>query len=826
MGRRAVAGWLLAIGVGVVLLWWSAQRRGGSVARESGRIERSAAPPSTPSPESAKRPRGEASPIDGGVFSILVESSGRSIANAIVSTARLNQDSLLTEPSWLPGQSDTTGADGRVVIPAIDGVWVLSAKADGFAESVVDVVKPVGERFTTVRISLSRPVDLDGLAIDASDRPVVPAAIRAIPLGERNARRISSPLGVHEVTVDTHGRFHFSDLDSGWWRLEGEAEGLGRADGIIVAIPVDRPVTLRFRTSGFLEGTVVAADGGVAANAQVIISGANGATRLEAGTSGSFATELQPGSYRVRANLGPLVGAARAVALISAKVTTSTRVVLNGRGGTLRGTVSGEGSTKVAGASIVISPHRQDGASAQTTTGDVGDWEVTSLPQATWDVSAAAPGFASHVQQGVFLGNEQIVVVDFQLEALAVVAGSVTDSAGRPVEAELTLSTHGAHRSVQSAKADGRGHYEFRNVEPGRVVVTASRTRLEQGPTQSVIVGAGRTTTVDFTLADSVEIEVEIDRNKCRKHEDFTLEYGELIAFAQAKQRALKAGENRLTVRLSPGQWQFVARAEHCVSEPEQVELTFGAPLRSLKLVPNPMDPPLRVKVLEADGHPSAGAKVTVTAADERVWSGEADADGETEWWLDQPATRAFAANQGRSAQRAVVPGAKELTLTLSAAARIKLHLVGTVGTTKVELEQVNTQVLDVFSTSASELECDEVPEGDLRLTGSSADGKLIGQTRVQTRSGQTATGTLLLGPAGTVRGVATLAPGTVPGAWVTLRGPALSRDTTVAADGSFGFDTIVPGAYELQVRCSTCGAPFVRAVNVAPATTMSLSLP
>lgn len=832
MGRRRWLGFLVLVAACAFL--------GRSLLASRGTVE-----PPTPAPQpnvasrpavlstgtltvgSSPLPAQGPTPADG-VFIVLVTTDGAPVPDVQLSASAQQPTSSAWRPSWDPPLLQRTDTRGRAEFAAGAATWVLTAVKQGFATATLDLVKPAGERVTTVELRLEHGNDLRGLALDPKDLAIVPALVRATPLGDLSARRRSAPMGVAETTVDAKGAFHFAALASGWWRLEGEAEGSGRAGPMLIRLPTDEVVKLLFRRSGFLEGVVVQADGGVAPHALVVVSGADGNESLEASATGSFSVERMPGSYRLSAQYAGLVGTADQVAQVHAGDTTATRIVVTGKGGTLAGTVRRDDGVPVEGALVLASPHNEDGLCGQATTGADGTFSISGYPRGTYDLEAEAKGLLKATESGFFVGEGTTQQAELVLARLGTVKGLVETPTGAPVSARVTLHSMRRTFADREAVADSAGRFLFEDVPPGAAFVTAARTPGELSRGTDVKVKSGSTTEVKVTLFDSIALEVTLDRSRCTPATDVTLIAMEPNMSQKRVKRMVPVGTARVTLQLGPGPWQVAAwdtDAKHCTLRGDvKVTLEAGQVATPVRLTLGPSDDTFEVTVLEADGHPAPFANVTARERRGGLWATAAGADGVAQLGFPSDAVMTVTASkQGRSAQLTGVRRALgHVTLTLLPAARIHLQLTGVSGMTRIEANLEGDVFTDELRATGSEVWLEEMPVGRVTLKAMSADETSAGRVRVVTTSGQTTEASLRLEPVGRVSGKVT-----VPGAiLVLLISKTEGLQVVVRPDGTFASDPIPAGEYTARVECPTCGSLVPQPFTLAPGAQLELSLP
>ncbi len=765
------------------------------------------------------------------LLDVLVTADGAPVPDVQLTASRQQPMSSAWRPIWEPPLSQRTDSRGHAQFAAGPGTWLLSTAKVGFAAAVLDVVKPAGERVTWVEAKLERGNELRGLALDAKGSAIAPAIVRATPLGDRSTRRRSAPMGVVEATVDAKGAFFFSVLATGWWRLEGEAEGAGRADPMVISLPIAEGVKLRFRRSGFLQGVVVQPDGGPAPQALVVIGGVDGNESLEASATGTFSVERMPGSYRLAAQHADLVGTAEQVALVHAGDTTTTRIVLAGHGGTLAGTVKRDDGVPVEGALVIASPHNEEGLCGQATTAADGTFSIRGYPRGTYDLEAEAKGLMKATESGFFVAEGTTQHADLVLRRLGIVKGTVETSTGAPVVARVKLHSMRNSFSNREALSDSAGRFAFEDVPPGNAFITAARTPEENSRGTDVNVRSGATSEVKVILLDPVTLEVELDRSRCTPASEVTVVAMEVNVSQKRVQRLAPASTPLVRIQLSPGAWQLMGwdtNMKSCTltGGMKPVTLKAGEKSSSVRLVFGPAEAMFEITVLESDGQPAPFASITASDG-KSMWSSSADAEGQAQVGFEADSVMTLnATKQGRSAQMTGVRRSLgHATLTLRPAARIHLRLEGATGMTRIEAMLENDYFADELRSTGGEVWIEEIPAGSITLSALSADELLAGRVRVVTTSGRTAEASIRLQSVGHVSGKVQLRAGG-QGAWVRLTSGPGGDQTPVASDGTFEFPPIAAGDYTVKVECQSCSALMPKPVSVAPGARIELQFP
>ena len=200
------------------------------------------APPSLtiarpPGERAASEPRRETPPLEvaagtaSGWLEVQVAAEGAPLAGAAVRAyLRLPFEPVSGGPSWrLAGQA-ATGADGRALLPASTGSWLLVVRAAGWAPAQVAVVRPSGEETTRADARLERAATLSGRTVDRAGQAVAQATLRLVREAEGFDETIAAAgrgAGASPPATPA-GAFAIGGLAPGPWRVTAEAAGHAR----------------------------------------------------------------------------------------------------------------------------------------------------------------------------------------------------------------------------------------------------------------------------------------------------------------------------------------------------------------------------------------------------------------------------------------------------------------------------------------------------------------------------------------------------------------------------------------------------------------------
>ncbi len=741
---------------------------------------------------------------------ISVNEVGAPVSGARVVASLKVASSSSRSPTWIDRADQRTDARGQIFLQARAGLWFVLVRKEGFADAFQDVLVEAQDEVTSVTVALERGFGLSGVALDPDGHSLAPAQIKAIPLGEQLTKRRSAPEGERNVAVEMNGTFTLIGLSRGWWRVEGESEGFGRSQARVISVPTTELLELVFRPSGFIEGFVVTKGGTPAPHATVSVVGENDTTSIDTSETGAFSVERPPGAYRLSAHLGDLVGSTTALTFVRARATATARITLEGKGATLRGQVLRDDGASVAGATIIVRPTLQEGLVAEDRTDEDGRWELAGLAPGTFDVEASFAGLSPAVETGFNLVDGAIVDTRLTLARLGSVEGMVVTADGKPVAAQVVLRGKYDPFPQRQLVAGTDGHFSFSNVPSGDVLVRASLGVEDSGATAAASVRAGTTTEVSLALPARYELRVELDRTACKAIEAVMVSAFEPDASHAAIETLVPSSAQHVVLKLREGAWTIRAAMRAPAACFGLADVDIGAGVlsrsRSIRLVPAP--PMMQLTVFESTQDPAPGAQVTVVSKDGSQLRAETDLDGRVLLALKREMVASISAvKNGRSARLAgaTITGAR-VSLTLSPAAHLRVHIVGHQMMTRVLAVEINGESLPVEAVAVEAVVyLAEVPEGALDVRASNADDSRFGASTITTQAGETTEVTVTLKGIGSLLGTAKL-PSTAQGqARVAITSSLGTRIEQLEPSGSFDLGPMPEGHYTLEIRCSGC---------------------
>jgi len=342
--------------------------------------------------------------------------------------------------------------------------------------------------------------------LDPEGRPLPGALLRAEREGRLGGRTLAE-------RTDAAGRFEFTGLDPGTYTVvaqhpdfaveQSAAQQLDRESRLAAQVRLSTPVTLIGRLVGEGERPVAGAvnvqekDGAPAAQALAEL------LKAEAGADGRFKiARVAPGSYAL-AVLPRGHAPDRVEAVVSPKRTLLDLGDIRVETGlTIRGRVREKGGAPVSEATLSAMPMRSVGGSmsSEYRAEADGSFVLAGMQPGAYRVAASAPGYADQSRE-TSAGSDN---VDLVLEPAGLIAGTVVDEAGRPVES-FTVSAQSARPERGSiirgpgprepvTAADGR--FQLDRVAAGTWVLTVEAPDLAPVTVSDIKVTARATSDV------------------------------------------------------------------------------------------------------------------------------------------------------------------------------------------------------------------------------------------------------------------------------------------------------------------------------------------
>lgn len=369
-----------------------------------------------------------------------------------------------------------TGIGGAFEIPVPPGgPYTVQVTKAGYAPGWMRDVKDIP--LETVELTLPKGAVVRGRVTTIAGDPVKDIAISVSPAG-RDA-------GQDAVTVytDDLGEYRAGSLPAGEYEVSMGTGGLRSAIRLTAHDGASASEFLFFRPSSWaLSGD--AAPG--ASEAPRVLPAV-----LHAGEESvvDFVREEPPAGAA-----GGAVVAGRQMWLSAIPSTSSRPASGPSRpSGRVLGRVAGPAGRPLEGATVLLT--QTDGGSLLVgATGVDGSYEISSVPPGRYRITASAPGMISPRAGGSgheidVEGRESVEDVDVTLERGAVIAGTILDMYGEPLQ-NMAVEVWQPYRTpsrtvlrpvptVFARVTDDRGRYRVSGLQPGRYYVVASETDEE-----------------------------------------------------------------------------------------------------------------------------------------------------------------------------------------------------------------------------------------------------------------------------------------------------------------------------------------------------------
>ncbi|NOJ92391.1 hypothetical protein HMI51_05490 [Corallococcus coralloides] len=718
--------------------------------------------------------------------------------------------------AWTLTGSGLTDPTGHVRLAAGPGRYLVAVRAPDRAPLLRDVVRPLGESRTALRISLEPAQSLTG-------RTVVRGSNEPLPLVEIVLTAHARELEVWQradapddervyATSDERGNFRIDGLAPGTYLLEARAPGYARVVLSRLRIPTEGPLTLALRLASVIEGFVVDSKGLPAADAEVRVGG-NPSQVVTTGTQGGFSVEVEPGSHPLSARRGEETGALDLPVLCAAGSTVRDVRIQLGPGAVLEGrVVEASSGEPVPDARVDVTPSGEDGGPGVAVSDAEGRFLVRGLAPGRYDAKVTALNHSPATRTGLTVAQGERFPVEFKLSRTGSVEGQVRDRSGAPVAAarvsgiNVWPNERDAHPMELRTDADGR--YRFDGLATGNLSLSASHEGSTVGIRQSVVVEADRTTRADFTLDGTGTVEVRV-RAARGSLPDVTLEVTALADDVEGPApgvgHVVVNADGGLRMVLPSGGYTLLlmARGRFVQGQREHVRVEAGRTTQVEFIWEETRDVnEYRGVVLEPDGSPSPGAVVTLTAVEGQgvpLSMTPTDEEGRFAIPLSRgggsPTRRVLliARNGGRSSEAVPVTAGQDVVVRLRPSAFLRGRVVR-----KGEPVRGFTLALQLqkgflpkgtgpFEFSGDRFELRDVPPEPVKLMARTVDGS-VGEALASPGTGAVLEVELSVSTPASVRGrvlsATTKAP--VPNAFMFIEGEQASLAQPSNEEGRF----------------------------------------
>ncbi|HEX8702303.1 MAG TPA: carboxypeptidase regulatory-like domain-containing protein [Myxococcaceae bacterium] len=791
-----------------------------------------------------------------GVLEVEVLRGEQPVAGA---SARLywrgERDPNLGEVSWRLASAGSTDEQGRARLPSRPGRYLLAVRAQGSAPLMREVVRPVGQEHTVVRLTLEPGQVLVGRTVVQSTQEPLPLVELVLTAHGRKLDPWQDAEAPAEERVyaasDERGSFRVEGLASGEYQLEARAPGHSRAVRRSVRVPAPGPLTVALLPAGTVEGFVVDAQGRPAAGAEVQFGGVVPQS-VTTGQGGGFSVEVEAGEYWVSARRGSEAGSLERPLSVSAGKTVRDVRLRLGQAADMEGRVVAQATqAAVAGARVDVSPYGRSGDSGRTVTDEEGRFSVGALAPGSYDVVVSAPGFSTLTRRGLTVGAGERFTLELALTGTGSVEGEVRDSKGQPV-----AGAHVSGGSVWSlelgnaaaeSRTDAEGRYRLESLELGRLYLVARREGAQAGMSLPVQIVEGVTARVDFTLEElgTVEGRVRAARGSLPaeplevtavSRESAT---GGLPDFGHASVE--QTGTFRL--RLPPGLHElFLGKSDSRgvglhVSHQVRVEEGKTVQVELVWQGEDAAEDAIHGIILEPDGAPSPGAFVTLVPEGGLGRGGLIATNEQGRFVLSLPpgvddGSDTRLSVKARNGHRqgtltGVRPGARDVVLKLQPAASVQGRVVRRAGQAPVRGFTLTVQPrqlgdfpvdLNVWEFPADRFELPEVAAEPLELVVHTEEGAQ-GSALISPSPGAVETVEVVIVGLASVRGRVVDASTRQPfsEAYVFFEGATpTSRSATTGVDGQFSLESLEPGEFTLAIVVGSPEEPERRPITLA----------
>ncbi len=830
MNSRSASALLVAVALAaiVAVLWPRAgpEPQGAQGARSSERGNRGL---SGRSVKLADPSAGAAAPLERsaaqeGALELRVTASGLPVPGASVQLyARGPRDLSTGKVEWRIASAGSTGKDGALRLPAPSGSYLVAARAQGFAPARREVTRPLGERLTKVALELAEGSSLRGRTVSkgAKAEPVPLCQITLTYGGTSASLRapVAPPEEEVRATSDERGQFQIDGLAPGHYHLEARAAGFGSVRRSDLLLPHAEELLVELPAASFIEGYVLGKEGRPAAGAEVFAAGSTEETALST-ESGSFSLEVAPRTYHLQARRGTEAGAADAPVVVAAGATARGIKIVLGASGAIAGiATSASTGQPLAGISVAISPHSENGDSGRSVSDAAGAFAISRLAPGSYDVDARGTGWVAEERRGLVISAGARFELRLEFRATGSAQGVVRDSAGRAIAGAIVRGGLDRDNSLAEARTDESGAYQLTGLPSGRTPVQARRGGSLGGELAELEIPEGRSVEHDFTLADEGTLTGTVSRAAGKPLEKPLV----LRLFPASGRRAGLGPEDTVvpvdgsgvfSSTLQAGAYSLIglyvggARA----TSPALVTIDAGqTTVKDLTLnEPDAGPAGLTGQVLEPDGTPSPLAQVRLFSAAQGRFFMATSADESGQFHIDRPradlpdSLEVQAQNGGRSG-RITLGAAETLALVqLRPGATVRGRVLSSGAPVRSITVAVRAAVghlggQQTLEFSGDQYQLRDLSAGPLELSVQTRDGR-SGEGQITVAAGEAAQLDLTLVASASVTGrvvdAETQAP--VAGAFISLDG-ANADDSESGQDGRFTLGALSPEGHSLS---------------------------
>ncbi|MED4051937.1 carboxypeptidase regulatory-like domain-containing protein [Priestia megaterium] len=218
-------------------------------------------------------------------------------------------------------------------------------------------------------------------------------------------------------------------------------------------------------------------------------------------TEGNYSfTQLAAGTYNLNFAASSFITATRTTT-ITAGQTQVLNVILQPQPGNVTGTVLSQDGTPVNGATIRLIDQFNT-ITTTVTTNTQGQYTIPNITPGQYSLTASSSNFQSQ-SRGVTINSGQTTVSNFTLiPSPGTVIGTITSSAGTPVEGAVIEVLDSGSNVIATATSNAQGQYTINQLAPGTFRLRATAQNF-QTSLLGFTIQAGQTTTQNIVLQSS-----------------------------------------------------------------------------------------------------------------------------------------------------------------------------------------------------------------------------------------------------------------------------------------------------------------------------------
>ena len=395
-----------------------------------------------------------------------------------------------------------TGEDGTFEISVPSGAGSLRLAKTGYAPVSVDRRALLPK--TQLLVQMARGAAINGVVLDASGTPSANVTVRV----RRVTDGAAVPGGAQQSIAETNdlGEFRVGNLAAGRYAVEAGAGGRGGRGNLLDAI--GNPDVIR----GLVDGI------GNRVNIREILDLAAGragepppqdaAARGRGGRGGRGRGNdpaLAPGGQTVDVRTGEeanvTVSFENPESMLVDILTSLPKPAVAAEGAVVRGRVLASDGRPLKGAIVRLNPAGNGATGRSAVTDAAGVWEMTGMTAGSYRARISKSGLADveygqrrSLQPGSIINvgqNSRVSNIDVRMPKPNVIAGSITNRWGEPVEGlsvRVWQASYTDGRTTLSEvsggrprRTDDRGRYRLFNLLPGSYYVVAIEQSQQEG---------------------------------------------------------------------------------------------------------------------------------------------------------------------------------------------------------------------------------------------------------------------------------------------------------------------------------------------------------